>query len=195
MNKLWRIKKHSEEKKMRELLRWNKINLRILAKVKPNGRISTKGKTLVIEKDSYLQGIWRFIHSESRSEAVETIKSIVQVAIELSKCIISQKIFVDFLEGKDLSGAHLLEFKMKCRQLSDIACDMEACTEGIENLLIGYKSDESIVTEFEVMVANIREEVQNIKKNITLAVKNYNSKFVDRPLSLEELSKPLDKHI
>jgi len=164
---------------MKELLRWNKINLCILSKVKPNGRVSTKGTMLVIEKDSYFQGVWRFLNGESRKEAVESIKSIVQVAIELSQCIMNQKTFVDFVESKTLD---VLDFKLKCHQLTEIAEDLKNGIVGIENLIIGYKNDEGIVAQFEVMIRSIHEEVSTIQKTIAVACEKYDHDHPDTPI-------------
>lgn len=145
---------------MKELLRWNKINLKILSKVKPSGKISTRGKVLSIEKDSVFQGLWRFLFQDSRSEAVETIKSIIQVALELTQCIIQSYSFQMVIKGQEEAG---LTFQLQSAQLTQIKDDLYEALNGIKNLTIGYKDDEKIVSELEVLAQNVEQEVTNIQ--------------------------------
>lgn len=168
---------------MAEMLRWIKISLRILAKVKPNGRINTRGKTIVIEKDSLFQGMWRFWNSDSRIESVESVRSIVTLATELSQLIVGQKVFLDFGEAK-VTERNLFDFKVQCNQLLEIGHDMQASIEGIKNLMIGYKNDERVVAEFEMMILKILQEVDSIEKHISLVMTKYNSDHPETPLSI-----------
>ena len=91
----------------------------------------------------------------------------------------NQKTFVDFVESKTLD---VLDFKLKCHQLTEIAEDLKNGIVGIENLIIGYKNDEGIVAQFEVMIRTIHEEVSTIKKTIALACEKYDQDHPDAPI-------------
>jgi hypothetical protein len=175
---------------MKTLLSWCKINLRILAKIKPSGRIGTKGKTVVIEKESAWQCLWRLWNHDSRTEAVETIKSIVQVAIELSECIVQSRQFSDFVEDRDVSEYNTLNFKTKCRQLHDIADDLKSSVEGVKNLMTAYEGDEKIISEFEVVIGTIQDQSANIYQTIEQAVSRYNRTHEETALAMKDLHFP-----
>ena len=153
---------------MKELLRCNSINLRILSKVKPSGRIGTQGKILNIEKCHVLQGVWRFLNRDSRIETVGSIRSVIQIAVELSGCIVGSKIFVDGMKSEidAENGPSTLEYKQKLRQLQELKAHLEGAVGGIRNLMQGYSNDEHVVSELEVIVQTVREQVEVISDTL-----------------------------
>ena len=153
---------------MKELLRCNSINLRILSKVKPSGRIGTQGKVLNIEKSHVLQGVWRFLNRDSRIETVESIRSVIQIAVELCGCITGSKVFVDGMTGELQAEDRpaMIEYKQKLRQLQELKSHLDGAIGGIRNLMQGYSSDEHVISELEVIVQTVKEQVEVVEDTL-----------------------------
>ena len=167
---------------MGELLKLCQINLKILGKVQPSDKIYTEGKIITISKISSLQGLSRFMFKESRNKTVETIKSIIQYACDLSNLIQNQKMLHDISENKESTYLENVEFENQCKILWDLTNDLDDSKKGIVNLKSNYQDDNWVVSEFELILKTVDQEISLIRNNVKKLVQDFNKVHQNDPI-------------
>lgn len=125
------------------------INLKIIGKIKAEDRLSTKKGILSFEPKGYFQFIRRWYHADSRTSAVEYIKSVVDQINE----IITQK---------EINITSNMNERIK----NTISNDIQHAIKGLENFKLTYKNDVSLQAKIDILIDKllIQSEILNHHK-------------------------------
>lgn len=148
------------------------INLTVLSKIQENGRLCTSsGWTVCIEKDSYLQGLWRSLTGDSRKSTIRRVRQIAQDAIEYTKERMSymHDVYKKLVHGGDTEVNHYERerFDTYRGQIHTIRSKMVDAADGIERLKITYKDDFTTLAELDVIVDMMRTHISKLEEHTT----------------------------
>lgn len=121
------------------------INLKIIGKIQKNGRLKKScDGVIALDKQWYLQSIFRALYSDSRK----------QTLYELDKIINDVRPIVDSFKVLATSEKYLEEYRMLVEALTE-------AEEGIQNLKFTYISDDNTAAHIDIIlfkVANLIKE-------------------------------------
>lgn len=147
------------------------INLRVIGKIPPKGKISTTSPGQVkLEEEGYTSKIWRTLTRDSRDKSVKLLSGLANDVTEISDNIISSLYFSRQYEGDKMSMFQINENTKKCHQLRKLARELEACKPGLHNLLNTYSKDilitsriEEVEDKFNIQIEKITKALKSIK--------------------------------
>jgi hypothetical protein len=128
------------------------VNLRILSKVQRNGRISRSLNGVIsLEHESYYQALKRFLTQDSRHQAVQEIKSIVDDCITFGRGLINS---IHFTNNDP-------EISEKCHDdLQYLITEMQNARVGIENLRFTYQNDPNTVSQMDIFILKLDDSLK-----------------------------------
>lgn len=139
------------------------INLTVLSNVPENGRICvSRGWTLSIEHDSWLQGLWRYANGESRKNTLGRIRQIVNDAIEYSK---DKMTYINDICSKDCAPNHYEKARYDdyCLELNTIREKMCSAVIGIERLKLTYKDDHTTLAGLDRIIEMMKTHIKRLE--------------------------------
>jgi hypothetical protein len=139
-------------------------DLKTLAEIKKNSRISTAKDHITIEPEGMLQFIWRFKANDSREKSVKAITTLVKTTIELADKILESKFLLDEYESVEKAN--------RIAALHKIYDALTVALPGIRNLSATYGDDADAQYNFNKIINAIDSELLKLK-NI-LYSSNYN---------------------
>jgi hypothetical protein len=149
------------------------INLRVIGKIPPKGRISTTSPGQVkLEEEGYTSKIWRTLTGDSRDKSVKLLSGLANDVTEISDNIISSLYFSRQYEGDKMGMFQINENTKKCHQLRKLVRELDACKAGLHNLLNTYSRDvlitsriEEVEDKFDIQIEKITKALQHIKED------------------------------
>tara|TARA_Y100000389_G_C17335982_1_gene450666 strand:- start:274 stop:744 length:471 start_codon:yes stop_codon:yes gene_type:complete len=149
------------------------LNLRVISKLNPQDKLDIWDSKLYIINPKFGNSFRRFITRQNREVSIDFISKLINSCIEFSNALINSKInenssqSTDFLKDYDDNIA----WKNKC-DLKDLFEELVKSKNGLENFKITYNEDATIVSQIEVIINNINNQVK--------AIKNYMSNKSDK---------------
>ena len=141
------------------------INLRVISKIAPKGRISTTSPGQVkLQNEGYATKAWRTLTGDSREKSVKLLLRLANDVTEISDNIIDSLYY-----SKQYEADHVTMFQMnatvrKCHQLKKLARELGNCEEGLHNLLNTYRKDIHVTANIEEVEDKFNEQIEKINK-------------------------------
>ena len=157
------------DNKMSEILDSIIIDLKVIQRVPPKGRLCTTSHGhLKLEVEGNYAKIKRTINGDSRNRLINRLKSLTSGITEISDNIISSLYFTRHYEGDRMNMFQLNENTKKCHQLRKLAKELGECDDGLCNLKNTYGKDVRINAELEQIADKFKEQIKKIAKALTL---------------------------
>jgi hypothetical protein len=146
------------------------INLRVIGKIPPKGRICTTSPGQVkLDQEGYTSKIWRTVTRDSRDKSIKLLTSLANDVTEISDNIISSLYFSRNYEGDRMSMFQINENTKKCHQLKKLVRELNNCKPGLKNLMNTYNKDilmnariEEIEDKFNIQIEKIQKALDRI---------------------------------
>lgn len=144
------------------------INLRVIGKIPPKGRISTTSPGQVnLEEEGYTSKIWRTLTGDSRDKSVKLLTGLANDLTEISDNIISSLYFSRHYEKDCMSMFQVNENTKKSHQLKKLVRELKSCKPGIHNLLNTYNKDVVITSNLEEIEDKFDIQIEKIEKALS----------------------------
>lgn len=144
------------------------INLNILSKIKPYDKIyMNKDNLITIEYNSILQGIFRFLYSNSREKNLTNLLTFYQTVYS----IIDELLNSQYLNNSSIKNFINLdndEFNKVFNNLQKIHDYLDLSLIGIKNLKKTYNSDIVTDSKLDIIIANSELYISKISKKINI---------------------------
>ena len=153
------------------------IDLKIISKINENDKISSGNieSNIVIENNDLLQGIRRYLNSESREKSVEMIEKILDKSFEYAKNCMNST-FINLYSIKQNPTKHEIEQHFReYTKLKNLSIEISNSKKGLENLKKTYKDDITIVSQIEVLIHKIETNISEIEKKLEVSIVGYNN--------------------
>lgn len=144
------------------------INLRVLSKIKPQDKIDVWDSKLYVTTPTFLRSLKRMICRQNRQSSIDFIKKLIGDSIEFSNALMNAKKQDQKNSGK--SGLNFLSdyndniaWTNECN-LKDLFEELTKTRSGLENLKVTYDDDATAISQIEVLVNNIDNQVKAIQK-------------------------------
>ena len=167
------------EERNEEVLQNLVLNLKVIAKVKPNDKLNVdiSNNKIYIDNNYYTQGFIRYYNSDSRAK---TLSFLEELDKSLNKEINS---LINNLNKKNstINKSHLIneqsDLSSQNNYLSDepsnilinLSHDLKQSVGGINNLILTYIEDEYIKSKLEILVININLKITKISSLLKLS--------------------------
>lgn len=141
------------------------INLRVIARIPPKGRICTTSPGQVqLDEKGYSTKMWRTLTRDSRDKSVKLLTGIANDITEISDNIISSLYFSRHYEKDRMSMFQVNENTKKCHQLKKLVRELTNSKPGLKNLLETYSKDIPIMSSIEEVEDKFNMQVEKIQK-------------------------------
>jgi hypothetical protein len=155
--------------KMSEILDNIIIDLKVIQRVPPKGRLCTTSHGhLKLEVEGNLAKIKRTINGDSRNRLVNRLKSLTSGITEISDNIISSLYFTRHYERERMNMFQINENSKKCHQLKKLSKELGECDPGLVNLKNTYGKDVRINAELDQIEDKFSEQIKKIEKALKL---------------------------
>jgi hypothetical protein len=160
------------------------INLNIISKISPNDKIFINGEGYIsIENSTILQGVVRFLYSNSRSKSIHNLTNFysgvfkyIDSCVSLSPALLHQNHRADcglLSDGGDANAQHAEMYSCletnKAVQLKTLYLYLQKSTCGIENLKQTYQTDVVITSKIDIILDSIRQYSSKLNSYISAA--------------------------
>ena len=120
------------------------LNLKMIAKVRQHEKISTRNSVAVVEKNSLVQGLWRWVYGEKRKLNLQYLTQVFERSFAYLQI-------------------HPADFR--------VMTEIRNATQGLQNLKTTYEDDPLTVARIQVLIDNI-ESKMSVEPVPILAIKN-----------------------
>lgn len=144
------------------------INLNILSKIKPYDKIyMNKDNLITIEYNSILQGIFRFLYSNSREKNLTNLLTFYQTVYSLIDELLNSQ-YLNNSSIKNFINLDNDEFNKSFNNLQKIHDYLELSLIGIKNLKKTYNSDIVTDSKLDIIITNSELYISKISKKINI---------------------------
>lgn len=153
------------------------IDLKIISKINENDKICSGNieNNIIIDENNFLQGIKRYIYSESREKSIEIIEKILSNTFEYAKNCMNST-YINLYSIKNKPTKHEIEKHFReYTKLKNLSIEISNSKKGLENLKKTYKDDKTIVSQLEVFIHKINTNICEIEKKLEVSVIGYNN--------------------
>lgn len=145
------------------------INLRVIAKIPENGKISTISPGQVkLEDEGYTTTIWRTLTRDSRTKSIKLLMGLFNDVNEYSDNTISSLYYVKQYENDNLTMFQLNENARKCHTLRKLVRELGNARPGLKNLSNTYKDDPNVIAGIEEIQDKIDLQITKIQAALRL---------------------------
>ena len=151
------------------------LNLKVLSLVEKGGRIYRDSNGQVrIDTDKPLQAITRYLRGNSRNQAVDDVRSVINKACDKATDIMNST-QMNIYDLKEVPGdSEKDDHQKKVEELLSLIRDMGLAIKGIENLKQTYCEDAIVVSQFDIIISNCDAKIREMK----LKLENYHHRFI-----------------
>lgn len=143
------------------------IDLRIIAKIPENGKISTTTMDPIsVEHNSSYQGIRRWLWGDSREQAYKALKNLVDNIIDISDNIIQSRYMNLSKDQTEFTHHEYTEHRKCYSQLRTLASEIENSLKGFGNLHGTYEGDPTIASKLEVLITRLEDQKNKVKASL-----------------------------
>ncbi len=144
------------------------INLNIISKISPSDKIYINGEGFIaIENSTILQGILRFLYSNSRSKSVHNLNNFyANVFRYIDNCAF------------DPRAPQMVSFD-KIQHMQTLYLYLQKSIEGVQNLKKTYNTDVVMTSTLDVILDDIRQYLKKLDAIIMSFNASNNNKGVD----------------
>lgn len=152
------------------------INLKIIAKIQKNGRISRSSDGIIsLEDNNFYQSIKRFVTSDSRKQSIFEINSIVNETLDCLINIVNSKFMNKTYSNTD-------EYYKNYESITLIVKEISKSKIGIENLKFTYTKDANITSQLDILIIKINSSIKDMNYKLayfeSLLPKIYQSEII-----------------
>lgn len=142
------------------------VNLKIIAKIKKEDKLVCAGDLLEIDDSGWLfQGLARWYGKASRKQTVDKINYVVNDVFTF----IDKTLKDEITHTNEPSPDNILK-EDNSEILQKFLVHLSNCVEGLENLKITYRGDESIISKLDVLVDKIKNKTEKMNKILRIQV-------------------------
>lgn len=141
------------------------IDLRIIAKIPENGKISTTTTDPIrVETITTAQGFHRWIWGDSREQSYTALRNLVNNIVDISDNILQSRYMN--IPLNELTPHELSEFNRCHSQLKTLAKEINNSLQGFSNLHRTYENDATISSKLEVLMSNLNDQKNKIEASL-----------------------------
>ncbi len=142
------------------------VNLKIISKIKKYDKLTCSGDLLEIDDSGWLvQGLSRWYNKASRRQTLDKINYVIcDVFIFIDKTLKDE-----LTHKKEKTPENMLK-EDNSEILQKFLIHLSNCIEGLENLKITYKDDESIISKVDVLIGNLNTKIDKMNKVLRIQV-------------------------
>ena len=149
-------------------------NLKIIAKVSPNDKLTVIDGILVIDQPQWGQGMVRWWRLDSRSNSMSEIEKLIEDSFTIIDNIYSSEVMIN--SGTDIKNNFYYKRTIpqtyfeteNSHQLQTFSVELTNSVKGLQNLKLTYKSDISICSKIDVIIEKISIRISKINKLLTI---------------------------
>ena len=128
------------------------VNLQVVAQIQEGDKLSTGRDYLHVSNSAYLQGVSRYLSSDSRQATLEHLEKMLSCAQNFIHVAIND------MDSKNVSHTQMDSGTiLQCIQ-TDLSCSMT----GVKNLAITYRADQTTVAKLQLLLANMTRQIERI---------------------------------
>lgn len=152
------------------------INLKIIAKIQKNGRISRSSDGVIsLENNNFYQSIKRFMTSDSRRQSIFEINSIINETLDYLFNIVNSKFMSKAFSDTD-------EYYKNYETITLIVKEISNSKVGIDNLKFTYTKDANITSQLDILIIKINSSIKDMNHKLvyfeSLLPKVYQSELI-----------------
>lgn len=152
------------------------INLKIIAKIQKNGRISRSSDGVIsLENNNFYQSIKRFMTSDSRRQSIFEINSIINETLDYLSNIVNSKFMSKTFSDTD-------EYYKNYETITLIVKEISNSKVGIDNLKFTYTKDANITSQLDILIIKINSSIKDMNHKLvyfeSLLPKVYQSELI-----------------
>ncbi len=133
------------------------INMRILGKIQKNGRVSkSHNGVLSLEQDSSLQGVKRYMYSDSRHQTLFEVNSIVSDITNFLESIYNSRYMT-------IEASKQEHFYITLEDLRMMIAETALVQVGVTNLQFTYIKDVNVSTQLDIVLIRLRGVIREAK--------------------------------
>uniref|UniRef100_A0A6C0LZB5 Uncharacterized protein n=1 Tax=viral metagenome TaxID=1070528 RepID=A0A6C0LZB5_9ZZZZ len=150
-------------------------NLKILANIKPNDKLSKNEHGILIIDSPYIgQGAVRWWYSDSRDESIKNLEGIINETFNLIDSVYSSE--VGHSNGNDIENNYYYKHSLpkdyfkseNSQQLQTFSIELKNSIKGLENLKLTYKDDISVCSRIDVLIEKINIRIKKVNGLLTI---------------------------
>lgn len=154
---------NDDDNNMSEILDSIIIDLKVIQKVPPKGRLCTTSHgQLKLEIEGNYATLKRTINGDSRKKLVDRLKTLTSGITEISDNIISSLYLSRHYERDRLNMWQINENSKKCHQLRKLSRELGECGPGLVNLKNTYEDDVRRIAELDQIQDKFSEQIKKI---------------------------------
>ena len=163
------------------------INLRVIGKIPPKGRIcATSPGQVKLDEEGYTSKIRRTLTRDSRNRSINLLRGLANDVTEISDNIISSLYFSCQYEGDRMSMFQVNQNTKKRYQLEKLARELSGCEPGFRNLLNTYDKDILMTSRIEEVEDKFKIQTQKIQSALTRIKASPNEGTLFRNMSVSK---------
>jgi len=162
---------------MSKLIDESMVNLKLIAKIEENVKITTKNNTIENHSSYLPECLSRYLYGEDRIKSLNVIRNIIYTAIELSDSEMNSTcINIYNIKSNDITRFELDQFYNACNVLKQFSIGLDESMKGIKNFQETYKDDSNINSNVEVLLKTIQNQITKIERKLELVKDNKDKK-------------------
>ena len=147
------------------------LNLKIIANIKENDKISTHTPALTIDGSSIFQCLKRWFYNNSREDTLEKIDKVIKRSFEITDATLENEV----LKSQKLQHPHPSTdedfFKEDNSNIFQrFVVEMSNACKGLENMKLTYKDDISTQSKLDIMIHKLKMRVDKINKILKIQI-------------------------
>lgn len=142
------------------------INLRVLAKIKPQDKVDVWDSKIYVTTPTYFRSLKRIIFRQSRQASIDFIRKVISDSVEFSNALMNAKRQEFNTQTKSKSFVteynDNIAWSNECN-LRDLFEELTKSKTGLGNLKVTYTEDATAVSQIEVISNSISNQVKAIQ--------------------------------
>ena len=149
-------------------------NLKIIASLSPNDKLTAQDNILIIDTPYLAQGVYRWWNADSRSNTMSDIEKIINTCFELIDNIYQSEVSCTNTNGVDNNFYKNRTIPQtyfdteNSQQLQNFSVELTNAVKGLQNLKLTYASDISICSKIDVFIDKVNIRISKINKLLTI---------------------------
>jgi hypothetical protein len=145
--------------------------LKIISKIPENVKLSKNiDGDISLEGNFFYTPIKRLLFGDSRDKSISYINEYIEEAIEFSKNIIENSVFINNINHIDITNYYdnTSDFIKKFNTLKNINSELKNCISGLINIKNNYHNDTTVSSKIDIIINKIHNFNQIIEHKYIL---------------------------
>lgn len=136
-------------------------NLGVVSQLKQHDKLVTEGDFFAIYAPTAVRAAFRFLYGETRTQNMSRVADCIQLAKLIVAQIASEHNAAQQSSSEAVSISYRLQRREEVAACARLLKSLEACTQGLENLMITYRDDTATVVRIHQLKQNIADFLES----------------------------------